>query len=411
MPLVPPGKTIDHTKSRVRRDAEGKVTAVRVVFTDGTETIVSAGELATPDKRFDEGLEAEDTYHEMVDAFERYIKTEDGIRAIEAEKFGYNVETISEISHKKRAGTTVTTEEKEMYKNYNRDIMKIMAAIENRMNALPNLNKVMMKVAKVRKHVGEIFKYSSDEQERILSSTWFSGDGAMILTGIPGVGKSQYIVSAMLLLCNGMNNTELNHARRQHARFRDLIKMQETFLASATSRLRDAHKKESEAREQRDTSDIEKAEKDIRTLKVEESNAKNALSKFRSRERGFLDECEKKMLRHSAITRLDPDKSPEEILYWTRVSMREVKVGAPSKEQEYAFTPMPREIVLKPIKFFNEANRMNIATQDAVLGLMAEHEIEYLGETFKSLNSQAKFVNSDMDDSWLWTENIASDDP
>ena len=221
----------------------------------------------------------------------------------------------------------------------------------------------------------------------------------MILTGIPGVGKSQFIVSAMLLLCNGMNETERNHARRQHTRFRGLIKMQDAFLASATSRFKDAQKKESEARERRDTSAIEKAENDIRTFKVEESNAKNTLSKFRMREIGFLDECEKKMLRHSAITRLDPDKSPEEILYWTRVNMREVKVGAPSKEQEYAFTPMPREIVLKPIKFFNEANRMNIATQDAVLGLMAEHEIEYLGETFKSPNSQAKFVNSDMDDS------------
>src|SRR4030066_123624 len=132
MPLLPPGKTIDSAKSRVRRDAEGKVTAVKAVFTDGTESIVSASELATPDKRFDEGLEAEDAYHEMVDAFERYIKTEDGIRAIEAEKFGYNVETISEISHKKRAGTTVTTEEEEMYDNYNRDIMKIMADINKK---------------------------------------------------------------------------------------------------------------------------------------------------------------------------------------------------------------------------------------------------------------------------------------
>ena len=58
--------------------------------------------------------------------------------------------------------------------------------------------------------------------------------------------------------------------------------------------------------------------------------------------------------------------------------------GVKGSVQTYKFTPVPRAIVTQPVKFFNEANRSGAGVEDAILGLIAEREVEYRGQTFGS---------------------------
>jgi len=56
----------------------------------------------------------------------------------------------------------------------------------------------------------------------------------------------------------------------------------------------------------------------------------------------------------------------------------------PYELDTYSFMPVPREIVTSVIKFHNEANRMNPDVADALLGIMAEKEVEFQGKVFPS---------------------------
>ena len=87
------------------------------------------------------------------------------------------------------------------------------------------------------------------------------------------------------------------------------------------------------------------------------------------------------------------DKTPAEVLYYTTIDMkvREVPTKAAKNPKwkefgelvawrRYEFTPQAREIVKCPIHFHNEANRMKRDVQDAVLSLMEEGRVEYMGK-------------------------------
>lgn len=98
----------------------------------------------------------------------------------------------------------------------------------------------------------------------------------------------------------------------------------------------------------------------------------------------------------------NPDKTADDILYYTDISLNEYMLksamaqavktnpGDPGpdwkniKQSIYDFSPMPRDIVTSLVKLHNESNRMNRSVQDAVLGLMAEKEVEYLGSSMFS---------------------------
>ncbi|MDA8580422.1 hypothetical protein N9L01_00475 [bacterium] len=96
-----------------------------------------------------------------------------------------------------------------------------------------------------------------------------------------------------------------------------------------------------------------------------------------------LESLRSEMLREIGIAKIDNDKRADEILYGMEIQqIREDKEGR--EVQTFVFDPIPRPIVTQPIKFFNEANRSQSGVEDAVLGLIAEREVEYRGKTFNS---------------------------
>jgi len=88
------------------------------------------------------------------------------------------------------------------------------------------------------------------------------------------------------------------------------------------------------------------------------------------------------------IAKVDKDKRAEQLLYGVDITSEDAKFGNASGLQ-YRFQPFPRPIVTQPIKFFNEVNRSQASVEDAILGLIAEKEVEYRGEVFSSPNYTA----------------------
>ena len=96
-----------------------------------------------------------------------------------------------------------------------------------------------------------------------------------------------------------------------------------------------------------------------------------------------MESLRSEMLREIGIAKIDNDKRADEILYGMEI--QQVSETREGKEvNTFVFDPIPRPIVTQPIKFFNEANRSQAGVEDAVLGLIAEKEVEYRGKTFNS---------------------------
>ena len=96
-----------------------------------------------------------------------------------------------------------------------------------------------------------------------------------------------------------------------------------------------------------------------------------------------LESLRTEMLREIGVAKIDNDKRADEILYGMEI--QQVSETREGKEvNTFVFDPIPRPIVTQPIKFFNEANRSQAGVEDAVLGLIAEKEVEYRGKTFNS---------------------------
>lgn len=83
------------------------------------------------------------------------------------------------------------------------------------------------------------------------------------------------------------------------------------------------------------------------------------------------------------MAKVDKDKRAEQLLYGVDITSEDAIFDGRSGLQ-YRFQPFPRPIVTQPIKFFNEVNRSQASVEDAILGLIAEGEVEYRGEVFKS---------------------------
>ena len=79
--------------------------------------------------------------------------------------------------------------------------------------------------------------------------------------------------------------------------------------------------------------------------------------------------------------KIDYDKRADEVLYGLEIQEVSNEDGS---IKTFEFEPLPRPIVTRPVKFFNEANRSQSGVEDAILGLIAEKEVEYRGKTFNS---------------------------
>ena len=79
--------------------------------------------------------------------------------------------------------------------------------------------------------------------------------------------------------------------------------------------------------------------------------------------------------------KIDYDKRADEVLYGLEIQEVSNEDGS---IKTFEFEPLPRPIVTRPVKFFNEANRSQSGVEDAILGLIAEKEVEYRGKTFTS---------------------------
>jgi len=97
-------------------------------------------------------------------------------------------------------------------------------------------------------------------------------------------------------------------------------------------------------------------------------------------------EIKGEMLREIGTAKIDYDKRADEVLYG--MDIRQVSRKDPINKDKtissYEFEPIPRPVVTQPVKFFNEANRSQSGVEDAILGLIAEKEVEYRGRSFRS---------------------------
>ncbi len=95
------------------------------------------------------------------------------------------------------------------------------------------------------------------------------------------------------------------------------------------------------------------------------------------------------MRREIGTAKIDKDKRAEQVLYGVEIQSKNTGYGS-----QYVFEPYPRPIVTQPVKFFNEINRSQPGVEDAILGLIAEKEVEYRGDIFTSPNFVAWMDNN-----------------
>ena len=108
----------------------------------------------------------------------------------------------------------------------------------------------------------------------------------------------------------------------------------------------------------------------------------------RNRRDGFRS-IDNEMRREIGTAKIDKDKRAEQVLYGVEIQSKDIVGGS-----QYVFEPYPRPIVTQPVKFFNEINRSQPGVEDAILGLIAEKEVEYRGEIFNSPNFVAWMDNN-----------------
>ena len=95
------------------------------------------------------------------------------------------------------------------------------------------------------------------------------------------------------------------------------------------------------------------------------------------------------MRREIGTAKIDKDKRAEQVHYGVQIQSKNTGYGS-----QYVFEPYPRPIVTQPAKFFNDINRSQPGVADAILGLIAEKEVEYRGDIFNSPNFVAWMDNN-----------------
>ena len=236
------------------------------------------------------------------------------------------------------------------------------AASDEQVNAKENLDGTQFRVvvdkmhgAKVRaafELFTDVIKFQDPMDAKVLFSALFIQDGSVILKGVAGTGKTTMVEVITMLLANPIDYLESSNTD-----------MHPDGMLNATN-----------------------------TMDVLKNNDWTV---------GTV-----------GIAKHNPDKQPDDIYYTTRIAVdkysesqyldwqksegqarrnpfdqRFLLNARPEASEEMVFAPTPRPIVTHPIKFHNEGNRMNNRVADATLGLLAEKEMEYQGQTFKSPSS------------------------
>ena len=111
-------------------------------------------------------------------------------------------------------------------------------------------------------------------------------------------------------------------------------------------------------------------------------------SRIKNKSGAGWTEIKGEMLREIGTAKIDYDKRADEVLYGMDIRnvARPDPIDAKKTISTYEFEPIPRPVVTQPVKFFNEANRSQSGVEDAILGLIAEKEVEYRGRSFRSPN-------------------------
>jgi len=96
------------------------------------------------------------------------------------------------------------------------------------------------------------------------------------------------------------------------------------------------------------------------------------------------DEILDEMKMDIGITTCSENKTPEEILYTTEITMVTDTDAIGRPMQQYVFKPAPLDFVWKPGKFLNEFTRADKDFQDQLLSLLDRRMVEHRGQRFKS---------------------------
>lgn len=357
--------------AKFKTDKSGEVTELILTgeIKGKLETIILPRDKLYIDKEYEEKKTMD------IKSSEEFRKSPEFIQYEEFKKLGVDLHEQARINAKKKLEgiSKLTIEEREKSEKYENAIPIATPIVDEKMKTGKTATEIaIMKFNKNRAVLKEYFKYTDEEQEKILSSIWANGDCTSLLIGNPGSGKSFYIIVSSLLFCNGLTRDEIIRARGQWY----LINKQ---IDDLTILSEEKHDPAAEL-------DL-KCKKGIRTA--------------------LFREIKEKMRRHYGLIKMDETKEPGETFYELGISLEPTTPPIPyvhPAKIEYKFEPLPRSVVLKPIKFFNEINRGNPSTLNALLGLLAEKEIEYLGKTFRSPNNVEDYVRKKPEDSYLWTD-------
>lgn len=97
-----------------------------------------------------------------------------------------------------------------------------------------------------------------------------------------------------------------------------------------------------------------------------------------------FDDITDEMKKDMGLTTCSENKTPEDILYTTEISLVTTTDAMGRPIQKYDFKPSPLSFVTKPGKFLNEFARADKDFQDQLLSLLDRRIVEHRGEQFKS---------------------------
>jgi len=217
----------------------------------------------------------------------------------------------------------------------------------------------------------QYYKFENEEKSKIFFASLLIEDVKVLLKGVPGTGKTTLLEAVLCLMANPFDLEKSKLGIKNISTSKDAFKMFNQILSS-----------------------------------------EHMSQKYR------LFRHQGKFVPIKGVARINPDKMPDEVLYYTDIvqwkkegkenisavleknpdedtekdKKREFDESAViTEKQRYEFIPKPRPIVTAPIKFYNEINRANRPTQDGILPLMAEGRVEQYGVELTSPDSISFF--------------------
>lgn len=251
---------------------------------------------------------------------------------------------------------------KDRYGNEKVDIIFLREHIRN-VNRNPKVQYIYGdRIYNIWRTLKTLYQFPNDETAMVFLATWFVRNGSVYMKGTPGSGKTTLVEMSVNMLANN-----IDFSRAPAKLDRDENGKIRIFL---------------EPKEKKWYVQLDKKDFGYNKLTID---------RFIKSDYGTF-----------GITKHNLDKLPLEILYKTDIKIQKTAPGMinnpahkliinnPEGEdkvlevQTYDFKPETRNIVNAPIKMNNESNRMSPAVQDAMLGLLAENQVEYLGRIFNS---------------------------